>query len=254
MRIFATLTTIFAILIFAVSCNKESSQIDQLPRYVIKYNNYSRSGDTIKLEYSGNRVVKLIHNTYTTFYQYDKSGLPVSTSYTREGSEEMPQQRFTYQNGKLVKTAVISTDQETGIESESITMEFVHYGDTMVSMEYNDDLHGPRYLEEWHFNGSGNIYKSLKYYFHPDQSSMMDPATTYYEYDNSPHPASHVHENQVLNIWNSNNVIRQDRYDPEGESTNLLEFRYIYDEKDFPLVKILDHDTIEKYVYEAMPG
>ena len=78
---------------------------------------------------------------------------------------------------------------------------------------------------------------------------MMDPATTYYEYDNYPTPASHIHENQVLSNWNSNNVTRQERYDPEGVSINLTEFRYIYDESDFPIVKLNGNDTIEKYVY-----
>ncbi len=196
-------------------------------------------------------MVQKTHGAYKTFFQYDKSGLPISTSYIKEGREEMALERFSYHNGDLVKIALMSTDPETGIVSESITMDYMYYGDTMISKEYKDDLQGLHYLEEWFYNGSGNIYKSLHYYYHPNDTARMLPSATYYEYDIFPTPISQVHGNNVLGNWNSNNIIRQERNNSQGENINLQEFSYIYDEKDFPLIKIRGKDTIEKYFYET---
>lgn len=254
MRILSTLTIISTFLFLAISCQKEDdARVDHLPRYVIRYE--GPYIDTTHIEYSGNRLVRSIGHGYEVFYHYDKAGLPVSTSYIMEGREEAPLETYTYHNGKLVQIAVMSRDPESGSVWVNITMDYKYYGDTLITKEYKDEYDGSHYLEAMYLNGSANIYKSLKYYFHSDQDSMMLSYTTLFEYDNAPTPTSHIYKNHLLGNWNENNVLRQERYDPEGRSVNLQEFSYIYDEWDFPTVMISGQDTIEKYVYESTyPG
>lgn len=254
MRILSTLTILFTFLFLAISCKKEdNARIDHLPRYVIRYD--GPHIDTTRIEYSGSRLLRSIRRGYEVFYHYDKTGLPVSTSYIMEGREEAPLETYTYRNGKLVQRAVMSTDPESGSVTVNITMDYKYYGDTLVSKEYKDEYDGSHYLEEMYFNGSANIYKSLMYHFHPDQDSMMLSYTTLSEYDNAPTPTSHIYKNHELGNWNENNLIRQERYDPEDKSINLQEFSYIYDDWNFPIVMMSGGDTIEKYLYEATyPG
>lgn len=230
------------------SCGVETIEVYHLPKYLITFGEYQLR-DTTEIEYSENRVIKTTHGIWETNYYYNASGELDSTGSIRNGSDEYPLMRYTYNNGKLVKSALIETDPVSGQKDEFMTFEYQYYGDTLITELQSEKYYDERTLEEMFFNAAGNISLVRKYSSPSLGSEMIHGANIHYTYDNNHTFSSDVHHARILGEWNSNNVISSEKTTPEGEVFNSQEFRYIYDNHDFPVVKLRNNDTIEKYVY-----
>lgn len=236
------------IFLLLCSCAKDMDEKYHLPKYVVNYDN-SFPGDTIFYEFSANRLLTSSRGMHKNRYDYDKEGRMISVSHIHEGADERPYIRNSFQNSRLIGSSMLRYDSNSGEAYELISIEYQYYGDTLITKYYNDPYQRIIYLEEWQTDPQGNLLTITRFYYPAFGSELVLNWVIESVYDDHPSPFSEIQSKTALDAWGTNNVLYRERMNAEGHVIHTDEYRYVYDEHNSPVVKLIGSDTITKYVY-----
>lgn len=236
------------LILFLGSCSKDQEEKYHLPKYVVRYDN-NFPGDTSFYEFSENRLVTSLRGRYINRYNYDKEGRMISVSYIHEGADERPYIEHSYRNSRLVGSAMLRYDNTSGEAYELVSIEYQYYGDTLITKYYNDPYQGITYLEEWQTDPQGNFLSITRFYYPTFGSELLPSSIIESRYDDHPSPFSELQSKTAFDVWGTNNLLYREKRNADGKVLNTLEYRYVYDEHNSPVVKLIGNDTITKYVY-----
>jgi hypothetical protein len=235
-------------MLFLDSCSKDRMERHHLPRYVVNFEN-DFPGDTIFYTYADNRIITASRGSIKNRYDYDVEGRMISVSHIHQGADERPYIRNSYVKHRLIGSALLGYDTNSGEAFERIRIEYQYYGDTLITKYYNDPYQRITYLEEWQTDPQGNLLSMARYYYPPFGSELVLSWVTESIFDDHPSPFSDIQSKNAFEVWGKNNVLYWEKRYADGKVIKTEEYRYVYDEHRSPTVKLLGSDTITKFVY-----
>lgn len=236
------------LILFLGSCSKDRVEIYHLPKYVVNFQN-EFPGDTIFYVYSDKRIVNSFRGTKINRYNYDAEGRMISISFIHEGADERPYFRNTWLHSKLIGSALLRYDSNSGETFELYRIEYQYYGDTLITKYYKDPYQGLAYLEEWQTDPQGNLLIVSRFDYPAFGSELVLNTVTESTFDDHPSPFWDIQSKTAFDVWGINNVLYTEKRNADGEVIKAEEYRYVYGEHSRPLVKLHGSDTITKYVY-----